>query len=190
MAGKMDNGWCILRTSSRFTIPLAETLALDGYEVWTPIETRMVRVPRKHTKREVKLPIMPSYVFAKSHRLVDLLLLEDMPVKPRKDSGAHADFTVMRAFGEIPVVPDKHLAQLRTIEAKLTPKPKAEKTFDRGAVVKVASGIFGGMIGRVERSDPAHTLVYFDGRPVKIPTLLLGPDGVCEPDTAVLRDAA
>lgn len=184
----MTNAWCILRTSARYTIPLAETLKADGYEVWTPVETRMVRVPRKNVKREVRLPIMPSYVFARSDRLVDLLMLADEPVKPRRaGTGAHSDFSVMHAFGGIPLVPDAHLTKLREREDELTPKPKTVKakvpTFDIGELLRMGSGIFAGMVGRVERSDEANTLLTFGTRAVKFPTLLLRRnDGIIQLD--------
>jgi transcription antitermination factor NusG len=187
-----QTGWCVLRTASRHTMRLAETLAGDGYEVWTPIETRMIRIPRKNVKREVKLPIMPSYVFAKAHQLVDLLLLADAADKARIHGvGAHSDFDVMRAFGRIPLVPDPHLTALRRLETKLTPKPKAEKTFIPGVIVKVGGGSFGGMTGRVERSDAGYTLVCLNDRySVKIPTLLLKQDDVCDQDGIGLQEAA
>lgn len=186
-----ENSWCVLRTSSRHTLGLAESLTADGYEVWTPVETRTIRVPRADdAKREAKIPIMASYVFARSDRLVDLLILEDMEVKP-SSAGTHAPFTVMRAFGEISHVPDRDLNALRTREAKLTPKPKAEKTFGIGATVKVEGGIFGGLVGQVQRSDASHTLISFShGRLVKIPTLLLREDGVCGAHSAVRKEAA
>ena len=191
--GGNHSDWCVLRTASRHTIQLAESLTADGYEAWTPVETKLVNVPNKPDKRELKLPIMPSYVFARSQRIVDLLLLEDMPVKPSK-GGAHADFTVMRPFGEIALVPDVHLTALRHMEAKLTPKPKTEKqyvqAFATGDKVRMGSGIFCGLVGTVERSDGAHTLLTFGTRSVKINTLHLRRDGVCAPDTAVFRDAA
>ena len=180
-----NNGWCVLRTASRHTLGLAESLAADGFEVWTPVETRLVRVPRKHERRELKLPIMPSYVFARSHRLMDLLELED---------AGRSNFSVMRAFGEIPTVPDVHLTALRHLEEKLTPKPKPEKqfvqTFGVGDKLRMGSGIFCGLVGTVQRSDGAYTLLSFGTRSVKINTLHLRRDGVCEPQTAAFRDAA
>jgi transcription antitermination factor NusG len=185
-------GWCVLRTSSRHTIQLAETLAEDGYDVWTPIETRMIRIPRKNVKREVRLPIMPSYVFARAHQLIDLMLLSDMPSKPRQRGiGAHADFSVMRAFRQIPLVPDTHLAELRRIEIRRTPRKKAEKRFIPGVIVKVGGGSFGGMVGKVERSDTGYTLVCFNDRySVKIPTLLLKEDDVSDRDEIAFPEAA
>lgn len=181
-----NKDWCILRTSSRHTIPLSESLAEDGFEVWTPIETRQIRIPRKNVKREIRLPIMPSYVFAQAHHLIDLLQLADMPVKPRRTFGkpAHAGFSVMHAFGDqIPLVRDQHLTKLRELEIKKTPKRKAERTFDAGIQVRVGEGggSFSGMTGTVRKSDKGYTLVCFNDRyTVKINTLLLSLDSVCD----------
>lgn len=193
MAEGSEAGWCVLRTAARHTLTLAESLAADGYEVWTPVEVRMIRIPRKNVKREVRLPIMPSYIFARAHQLVDLLMMADCPVKRRTCASGrdewgreikpkpHSDFDVMHAFGQIPMVPDKHLTRLREIEIQRTPKRKAEKTFIPGVLVKVGGGSFGGMAGTVKRSDSGYTLVCFNDRyEVKIPTLLLQEDGVSD----------
>jgi transcription antitermination factor NusG len=192
MAMDGEIGWCVLRTASRHTMRLAETLAADGYEVWTPVEVRTIRIPRKNVKREVRLPIMPSYVFARVGHLFDLLLLADIPVKPRRNAGAHADFSVMRSCGQLPIIPDAHLTALRQIEIRRTPRKKADRTFIPGVSVKVGGGSFGGMVGRVERSNRGHTLVLFNDRySVKIPTLLLKEDGVSDTDDiAFFREAA
>lgn len=160
-------GWVILRTAGRHTMRLASSLTADGYEAWTPIETKTVRVPRANVRREVRLPIMPSYVFARADRLVDLLQL-----KPP----AHVEFSVMRYAERIPTVADADLQALRTLEAKRTPRRKAERTFAPGSAVKIKgeSGSFGGMVGKVEKSDRMHTVVLFaDKLPVRIPTTLL-----------------
>ena len=157
---------------------LAQTLCEDGFDAWTPIETRTVRVPRINLKRELRLPIMPSYVFAKAANLIDLILLSDMPVKPRRGNGlqqpAHHDFRVMRCGSGIPTVTDADLAELRKIEAKRTPRKKAAKAFPHGADVRVEGGSFGGMAGIVQSGDRTHTLVCFNDRYlVKIPTCIL-----------------
>lgn len=172
----MNNDWCVLRTASRHTIPLSETLSRDGFEVWTPIETRVIRVPRNNVKREIRLPIMPSYVFARAHHLIDLFQRSERPIAPR--------FSVMHAFGDqIPMVRDQHLMKLRELEMKKSPKRKAERTFDPGIVVKVGDGggSFSGMTGTVRKSDKGYTLVCFNGKyEVKITTLLLSLDDVCD----------
>lgn len=175
--------WIILRTSGRMTLKLAETLAEDGFEVWTPAEVKKVRIPRANVRRDVKLPIMPSYVFAKASHLIELLQLAKLEVKPRRGLGwgkpAHASFSVMRHSDMIPFISDAHLQALRTIEAKRAPKRKAERALPKGLQVRVSDqgGSFQGMSGTVERSDQGHTLVCFSGRyVVKIATFLLHED--------------
>lgn len=189
-----DNGWCIIRCSGRHTLGLAESLAKDGYEVWTPVETRKVRIPRANVRREVKLPIMPSYVFARAHHLVDLLQLAEMPVKPRRGAGmrepAHSDFSVLHAFGRIPIVADRHLVELRKIEAKRTPIKRAAYSFPRDSAARVNDGAFGGLIGVVVRSTPAKTVLRFEGGfPVEIATSLLSLDAI-QDDQMAARKAA
>ena len=179
----MASAWCILRTSGRSTIPLTESLSRDGYEAWTPIETRTVRIPRANARREVRQAIMPTYVFASAEHLVDLIQLADMPVKPRRGAGllepAHADFSVLHCFGKIPLVAESDLAQLRKIEAKRTPVKKADKPLPKGVKVRVLSGSMEGLVGSVQRSDRGKTLVFFNRvfDRVEIPTTLLEVPG-------------
>lgn len=167
--------WLILRTSGRHTLRLAASLTEDGYEVWTPAEVRKIRIPRANVRREVTLPIMPSYVFAKSNHLVDLLQLSGQP----SHAYAHVDFSVMRHGEHIPLVRDDSLRALRQLEAKRTPRKKADRIFGKGVdvQVKIEGGSFAGMKGRVEKSDALHTLVCFDDRlTVRIATCLLDED--------------
>jgi len=176
------DSWCILRCQGRATLRLAETLSKDGFNVWTPRETRRIRIPRANVRREAVLPLLPSYVFAKAHHLVDLLELAAMPVKPRRSlrEPAHASFTVMHWHDQIPLVEDVALNGLRYLEAKRTPRKKG-KPLPRGisVQVKMEGGSFAGMKGRVERSDAGTTLVCFDKRlTVKIATSLLQRDEV------------
>lgn len=188
----MGGGWIILRTSGRCTMRLAETLTEDGYDAWTPIETRNVRIPRANVRRTIKLPIMPSYVFVRARYLIDLIQLSGMKPIPRRvcDRPAdrsdewrpfHSDFSVMRFNESIPVIDDRHLQSLREIEVKRTPKKKSNHKFLPGVDVrvKIEGGSFAGMKGRVEKSDHGDTLVCFDGRlTVKISTSLLTLDEV------------
>lgn len=172
----MDS-WIILRTRGRSTLSLAETLSEDGFESWTPVETRTIRIPRANVRRTVRLPIMPSYVFARSEHLIDLIQLAAMEFKPRRQANkpAHSDFSVMRYHDNIPIIADGHLQSLRKIEARRTPRKKA-LPFAAGVSVRVKTegGSFAGMNGRVERSDDGATLVCFDNRlTVKISTSFL-----------------
>lgn len=175
--------WCILRTSGRTTIGLSESLSKDGFEVWTPVETRKVTVPRANVKREVRLPIMPSYVFAASHHLADLIMLGSLPVRPRRGAGlmeaAHAAFHVLHCFGGIPIIEDRHLSSLRRLEAKRTPIRRAAYAFPLNSEAKVNEGIYGGMKGVVLRSSLAATTLDFgNGWRTQIPTSILSPADV------------
>lgn len=192
---KAETAWCILRTAGRNTIGLAESLSKDGFDAWTPIETKRICVPRMNAKRTVRLPIMPSYIFARTHHLVDLLQLAAMPVKPRRGKGmldpAHASFSVLHAFGRIPVVADHHLVELRRLEAKRTPLKKAENRLPIGIGVRILSGAAQGLTGQVERSDRAHTIVCINDRyTVKIATSLLELDELCMAPIVPARIAA
>ena len=183
--------WIILRTSGRFTLRLAETLSEDGIEAWTPVETRNIRIPRANVRRTVQLPIMPSYVFARAHNLIDLIQLSALRPIPRRLSCRpgdrteewrpfHADFSIMHYHDRIPVISDHHLQSLRTIEAKRAPRKKADPLPPGLSVrVKQEGGSFAGMRGKVERSDEGTTLVCFDNRlTVKISTSLLFADEI------------
>ena len=177
--------WCIIRTAGRHTLGLAESLATDGFEVWTPVETRRMSVPRLNARREVVLPILPSYVFARSAHLVDLLVLAAMPVKPRRGAGllqpAHSGFRVMRQGDRIPLIADRHLNGLRRIEERRTPIKRAAYSFPRNAAAKVCGGVFGGLVGVVDRSNRKVTVLRFGGGfPVEIPTTMLELRGEME----------
>lgn len=177
--------WCILRTSGRSTIRLTESLAKDGFDVWTPIETRTVRVPRANIRRKVRLPIMPSYVFARARHVVDLLAMSSMPLKPRSGAGVHervhAGFRVVHGHTGIPLIADRYFHELRKIEHRLTPGKAAVRrttySFPRNASARVKGGIFGGMVGVVVRSTPTKTVLRFNhGFPVEVPTTILALD--------------
>jgi transcription antitermination factor NusG len=186
--------WCILRTSGRYTLRLAQSLGEDGFEVWTPTEARKIRIPRMNLRRDVTLPLMPSYVFARARHLVDLIQMASMPFKPRRAQGrpSHADFSVMHFHDTIPLIRDGHLQSLRQLEAKRTPRKRAAQTFPQGMEVrvKVEGGSFAGMKGVVQRSDHGHSLVFIDKRlTVKIPTSLLLENNI-QVERSVIRTAA
>jgi hypothetical protein len=173
--------WCVLRTAGRLTLRLADSLEDDGFDVWTPVEKRTMRIPRANIRRPVRLPIMPSYVFADARHLLDLLELANMPVKPRRGSGitkpAHPDFSVMTHNARIPMIEERQLVGLRSIEIRRNVDKRLPKGMD--VKVKTEGGSFAGMHGRVEASEQDHTLVCFDGRmTVRVPTWLLAPSDI------------
>lgn len=174
--------WIILRTAGRSTLVLAKTLEQDGFDVWTPSRTQTIRIPRMNVRREVTIPLLPSFLFARSGHLFDLLQLEKMPMKTRRIVGIrepqyHRDFHVFRYLDSIPMIADKHLDPLRDKEREAIPK-KSRPRFDRGTDVLVNNGAFQGLKGRVERCRSGYALVIFTDwkRPVQIPTFLLAED--------------
>lgn len=169
--------WVILRCSGQKTLRLAATLAEEGFEVWTPAEIRTVKVPKANVRREVSLPIMPSYVFASARHLIDLLQIAGRPAY----AYAHADFSVMRHGGAIPVISDASLQALRRTEAKRSSKRKAIRTFEQGlnVTVKTEGGSFAGMRGTVKKSETGYSLILFGKNfEAKIPTFLLDESDV------------
>jgi transcription antitermination factor NusG len=188
MGRETAGDWFILRTAGRSTLPLASSLAEDGFEVWTPVRTMRVRVPRKNVRREVRLPMLPSYVFVRARHLNDLLDLSHMEERPRRCGGrkpAHRSFSIFRFLDQIQMVADASLDQLRLEERRAIPRTLGPK-FVRDQIVRVGSGPFEGLRGRVERHESGYVLVIFeDGkRRVKIPTFLL------HEDNALIRPAS
>lgn len=179
----MERKWLILRTPGRCTLPLAASLAEDGFEVWAPIEKRVVSVPRMSAKRNVVLPLMPGFVFARAVHLLHLLHLATMPTRPRRGPGgrlaAHESFSVFHDQGGIPLIEDAALEPLRDAEAVAIPKQKRGE-YRCGQSVRVLKGNFAGMVGVVEKSDShtAHVWLSLFGRHMKakIPAFLLRPD--------------
>lgn len=177
--------WIILRCAGRSTLPLAGSLAEDGFTVWTPVETFTVSIPRANVRRKIRRPILASYVFAADRHLVDLLQLAGMTVKPRRGAGllqpAHPDFNVLHAFGRIPLVAEVDLRELRRLEARRTPPPVAASAFAQEQRVRVKRGIGQGKVGIVIKSTPAKTkiLCVGDRRPFEIATTLLDPEDEC-----------
>lgn len=161
--------WCVLRTSARGTLGLLRTLSDAGFDVWTPVEVQHRRVPRSKERREVELPMMPTFVFARADRMHDLFNLSR---RPGRD---HVGFSVMRYHGTIPILADRDIQPLRVAEKRVAPKDRI-KTFRRGERVRVPEGSFGGMSGIVEQSDGRFTLVCFGRYGVTIETFLLESD--------------
>lgn len=163
----MGETWCILRTAGRHTLALAQSLADEGFDVWTPAKVECRRVPRMNARREVRLPIMPGFVFASSRHLWTLF---DKSEDPR----TRFRFSLFRDCDRYPLVTDSELAYLRGLEHRLAKPKKAKRPIDPGTAVRVEGGSFGGLSGVVERSNRGETVVCFGGRwTVKVATPLL-----------------
>lgn len=186
--------WCILRCAGRSTLPLAESLAEDGFDVWTPVETITKRVPRANGRYKIEAPLMPRYLFARVAHLVDLIQLAGMSVKPRRGAGlrkpSHHDFSVLHAFGGIPLVPDDGLNDLRRLSARRTPIKPAAYAWPMNGRVRVKSGIASGLVGVVVRSTPSRTMVEIaGGRSMEFLTSILEIDAVSAGQASLLKAA-
>lgn len=175
-------GWIVLRTTASSTLRLAQSLAEDGYEVWTPVRRFRVRVPRANAKRNVELPLIPQYIFAREQHLLNLLELAAMPEKPRRGAGgrlpAHRDFSVFRHAGRIPVILDDDLKPLREAEDLAKPR-RWTSAFADGSRVRITGGSFEGLVGTVESCDGRKAALWVSlfgrHRRVKISTFILQP---------------
>lgn len=181
----MTDDWFILRTAGRSTLVLARTLEEDGFTAWTPAKTVRITVKRPKQVKEVRVPMLASFVFVKSEHLHELLALSKLRPPPRRiiqpmkrdepnQPRYHRDFWVFRAFGEIPLIADAALEPMRAKEIAQIAKSDLPQ-FGRGTRVRAHGSAFEGLYGRIERCKSGYALVIFDDwkRPAKIPTFLL-----------------
>lgn len=180
-----DGDWIILRTKPRKTLLLARSLAEDGFDVWTPIETRPVQVPHSSARHPAPLPMLPTYLFARSTHLLALVALAAMEDKPRRGAGcrmpAHPDFSVMIRDGHVVFVPARSIStfkrRLQTIEDCRAGRParhRSSKALAKGEAVRIPEGVAGGLTGHVKWSNPSLTVVHLNnGFRMKLDTFLL-----------------
>lgn len=169
MAGMSNSElWCILRVGSQRTIALAESLAKSGFHVWTPIATVSRRRPRSKLSREITVPIMPSYVFARADQLPALFSEASNPATD------HPKFTIARWAGKIPTISDRHLDALRVEERRAIP-PKKGRHYQHGDSVRVADGAWAGLTGVVKTGRGRYTWVDIPGfsHPIRFASMLL-----------------
>ncbi len=184
-----DGAWCILRTQSADTLRVANSLTDHGFTVWTPVEKRFGRLPRRKARAEAEFALMKSYVFGRAKHLDDFMRLA---MFPNRD---HPPFSIFHHKGGIPLIADEELSALREEEdrcariydrlRKRNVKPLA---FDRGAEVRTDEGGFAGLPGIVEGTQGQYTLVSFAGfhKPIKVQSLLLRGEHNTQPETAAL----
>jgi hypothetical protein len=144
-----------------------------------------VRVRQTKQTTDVRAPMLASFIFVRADHLHEMLALSKLKLKPRRnvqpikrgepnEPRYHRDFTVFRAFGEIPFVTDAALEPMRAKEIAQVAKSDLPQ-FNRGARVRAHGSAFEGLKGKVERCKSGYALVIFDDwkRPAKIPTFLL-----------------
>lgn len=177
--------WCILRMASADTLRVANSLAAAGFDVWTPIEQRVARMPRTRARYDKAYPIMPSYAFARVEHLTELLRVAMVPGR------RHPSFTVFHYRGGVPVVAESQLAPLRELERDL--RNGFEKARWKGVKlapiepdtkVQMPAGAFEGLSGIVEGTEGQFTLVNVDvfGKTtlIKVASILLADPALAE----------
>jgi transcription antitermination factor NusG len=155
-----ENGWCILRTNSRSTLRLAQSLNDGGIEAWTPRGVHKRRISRIHMGfREVDQPIIPSFVFARACHLPDLLRALALPTSP------HPSFSIFQYAGRAPVIADASLAKLRAAEEKdkRERRKKQRRVVAVGEAVQPRSGAFAGLDGVIVELKGKVAVVNFGG---------------------------
>lgn len=182
--------WIILRTASSRTLQLAASLNEAGFEAWTPVEVRDRLAARTRKPVEQSIAITPSFVFAPSDRLRELLALSRSPnltcqvwdAKLRRMvSKGHPHFTVFHLHGRCPTITETSLAPLHELESKLATilsarreraKRKGEPPrFKAGDRVRISEGAFGGLdLEVVEANTGKMVLVTYQGwvNPIEI----------------------
>jgi len=154
--------WCILRTAGPATLRLAKSLAAAGFEAWTPTETQARRLPRSQKRVERESAVMPSYVFAPSQHVRNLLAAS-MAIE-----SAHPAFHVFRHLDRIPLITTGSLAPLRDAEdrhkavvARRRRLGERVPRFPAGASVRVDQGAFAGLDGIVTDQRGRAAFVTF-----------------------------
>jgi transcription antitermination factor NusG len=175
----IKENWCILRTSGRKTILLADSLKRHGVEAWTPREIRKQRLPRSRAVEERTIAIMPTFVFARASHL-GYLANETQNYK-----SPHPQFSVQLYQNRFPLIADGELRALRDAERKTIPLEKVSG-YNPGDIVRIGQGGFAGLSGIVQTSDGKHTMIAFSGSKlaVKISTLLLREEYAMEDEIA------
>ncbi|HEV7340854.1 MAG TPA: transcription termination/antitermination NusG family protein [Sphingopyxis sp.] len=166
--GTNSDLWCILRVGSQRTIALAESLAKSGFHVWTPVATVKRRRPRSKLHREITVPIMPSYVFARADQLPALFSEASNPATD------HPNFTIARWAGKIPTISDRQLDALRVEERRAIP-PKKARQYEKGDPVRVLDGAWAGLPGIVKTGRGRYVWVDIPGfsQPIRFTSMLL-----------------
>jgi hypothetical protein len=168
--------WCILRTASADTVPVAESLAEAGIETWTPIERQL---PRRKGGDEVKHPVLPTFVFAAAHEIPTLARLAMTPNRE------HRRFTMFRYMNGFPLVADYALNALRREEQRLTQVFEAAKrrgrkpiTVGEGTTVRLTKGAYAGLDATVrgQRGDNLFVDIPGWGMGIRISSIMLADE--------------
>jgi hypothetical protein len=102
--------WCILRSGGSKTLPLVRALNNSGIGAWTPTMTMRRRRPRSNDTLEIAAPIVPTFAFAPSEDIEQLLIIRSSRFS------THPPFSIMGSGDRIALVREGQLHQLREEE--------------------------------------------------------------------------
>lgn len=160
--------WCILRCSGPATLQLASSLVEVGYDAWSPVISQVRRSDEQRSREEVAIPLISSFVFARSDRLHELLALSHSPSlqyrvwdaeKRKMVVKGHPFFRLFRG-GNHRFIPDAELEPLRRLERKPRPK-RIERIFAVGDRVRTDEAGFAGLTGKVVEVKRKTVFVAF-----------------------------
>lgn len=162
--------WCILRTASAQTLPLARALSEDGFRAWTPTEVIVKRARRAIPRTEATVALMPSIVFAGYDQLAELITVSRTalphmvwdPELRRHVAKGWPQFRVLRIADRYARVADSELAGLRRAESVGQTLIK-KRTFRPGVSVRLIDGAGEGLRGTVESVSGTFAKVAFPG---------------------------
>lgn len=155
--------WCILRTKSRDTLKLAQSLGKAGIMAWTPIE----RIQIAKGKPKVEVPVLPTWVFAQT----DLMDLIDLSTKP---NSGHSQFSVFQFNGRYRLVRDSELRSLRLYVARKQ-EARDRRKLGKGTEVTIEDGAWAGLPGVIEKDNGRTAFVCFGRFSVEVESVSVTP---------------
>lgn len=155
------NTWIILRTRGAYTLSLCQSLAWASIEAWSPAETIINRNGESRSRRKRRIPVMPSFVFARAEHKAELQAIKEALTSP------HPEFWFMhRRSGGIAEIDDCELDPLRVVEQSAKPREEVRQ-WKNGERVRYPAAGFEGLVGVVEGRKGKLTLVCFAGLPAQ-----------------------
>ncbi len=143
-------GWAVAYVMAGAERTVSETMAREGCEVYLPLMVRRVRPAGCRRPTEAEAPLFPGYLFVDYETLGPPWMLHD----------EERFICFLGSGGEITLLCDEIIEQVRAIERDWAPLPEPEQPeFMLGEVVKVPAGPLAGYTGKVVRINGKRVLL-------------------------------
>jgi transcriptional antiterminator RfaH len=143
LAPELARAWHVVRTSVHRENRARKGIEALGFPVFMPVEHKWIRHMRK--RQRVARPIFVRYLFVH----FDAAREHWYPIRL-----AHGVESILSTVAGVPLdVPDAWIEDFRRAEAAGVFDRTRERTFEKGARVKVEDGPFAGLVGEVLRSE-------------------------------------